>query len=262
MLYYNSYVRAQSLEEAYELAQKRGNIVLGGMLWQKMANKTVQTAIDLCDLGLNQIEETKETFSIGAYVSLRALEQNEALNQYTHGAIREALSPIVGVQFRNVATVGGSIWGRYGFSDVMTILMALGAKVELFHAGELSMEEFIGMSRQTKDILVRVIVPKKDMHVVYKSQRNSATDFPVLTCAVTCEHRADGTNHYAATIGARPKIAKTIFASEEDLAESVSEQLSFGDNIRAGAEYRRKICQVLIRRGLEELMDLSEYKEA
>ncbi|MFR6443921.1 MAG: hypothetical protein ACLUPB_15335 [Agathobacter rectalis] len=31
------------------------------------------------------------------------------------------------MQFRNVATVGGSIWGRFGFSDVMTIFRALGA---------------------------------------------------------------------------------------------------------------------------------------
>ena len=50
MFYYNQYVRAQSLDEAYELYQKKPNFVLGGMLWLKMKNKTLGTAIDLCDL--------------------------------------------------------------------------------------------------------------------------------------------------------------------------------------------------------------------
>lgn len=35
MLYYNQYVRAESLEEAYDLYQKKNNFILAGMLWQK-----------------------------------------------------------------------------------------------------------------------------------------------------------------------------------------------------------------------------------
>ena len=118
MFYYNQYVRAQSLDEAYELYQKKPNFVLGGMLWLKMKNKTLGTAIDLCDLGLDQIDEDENEFRIGAYATLRQIETHEALNAYTHGAIAESVRHIVGVQFRNVATVGGSIWGRFGFSDV------------------------------------------------------------------------------------------------------------------------------------------------
>ena len=109
MFYYNQYVRAKSIEEAYELYQKKSNVVLGGMLWLKMMNKTCGTAIDLCDLGLDQIEEDETQFRIGAYVSLRELETNKALDAYTHGAMAESVRHIVGVQFRNVATLGGSI---------------------------------------------------------------------------------------------------------------------------------------------------------
>lgn len=86
-----------------------------------MKNKTLGTAIDLCDLGLDRIDEDENEFRIGAYATLRQIETHEALNAYTHGAIAESVRHIVGVQFRNVATVGGSIWGRFGFSDVMTI---------------------------------------------------------------------------------------------------------------------------------------------
>ena len=107
MLYYNQYVRAESLDEAYTLYQKKNNFILAGMLWQKMRNRTMGTAIDLCALGLDQVEETETEFRIGAYVSLRELETNERLNVYTEGAFRESVRHIVGVQFRNVATVGG-----------------------------------------------------------------------------------------------------------------------------------------------------------
>ena len=90
MFYYNQYVRAQSLDEAYELYQKKPNFVLGGMLWLKMKNKTLGTAIDLCDLGLDQIDEDENEFRIGAYATLRQIETHEALNAYTHGAIAES----------------------------------------------------------------------------------------------------------------------------------------------------------------------------
>ena len=102
MFYYNQYVMAQSLDEAYELYQKKPNFVLGGMLWLKMKNKTLGTAIDLCDLGLDQIYEDENEFRIGAYATLRQIETHEALNAYTHGAIAESVRHIVGVQFRNV----------------------------------------------------------------------------------------------------------------------------------------------------------------
>jgi len=130
MVTIQNYVRAKSLEEAYELNQKKGNCILGGMLWTKMQNRMIQTAIDLCDLGLNEIEETEEEFFIGAMVSLRQLETDAGLNAYTQGAVRDAVKDIVGVQFRNLATVGGSIWGRFGFSDVLTVFLAMDTEVE------------------------------------------------------------------------------------------------------------------------------------
>ena len=74
MITIQKYVRAQSLEEAWQLNQNKRNRILGGMLWTRLERGTVNTAIDLCDLGLNTIEETEEQFSIGAMATLRDLE--------------------------------------------------------------------------------------------------------------------------------------------------------------------------------------------
>ena len=80
MMNIQKYVRAQSLEEAWQLNQNRRNRVIGGMIWLKMSSASINTAIDLCDLGLNTIEETDEAFSIGAMVTLRELEKHEGFN--------------------------------------------------------------------------------------------------------------------------------------------------------------------------------------
>ena len=118
MIKIREYVKAESLEEAWELNQKRTNKILGGMLWLRMGNRNVQKAIDLSGLGLDTIEETEGTFSIGAMVTLRQIELHEGLNALCENLLHDAVCDIVGTQFRNLATVGGSIFGRFGFDKV------------------------------------------------------------------------------------------------------------------------------------------------
>ena len=62
MLKIKQYVKAESLEQAYELNQKKTNRIVGGMLWLKMSTAQIQTAIDLSGLGLDQIEETEDAW--------------------------------------------------------------------------------------------------------------------------------------------------------------------------------------------------------
>ena len=101
MMTIREYKRAESLEEAWQLNQKRPNRVLGGMIWLKMENINVGTAIDLSGLGLDTIEETDEGFSIGAMVTLRQLELHPGLAAYTDGAVRESVRHIVAAQPRH-----------------------------------------------------------------------------------------------------------------------------------------------------------------
>ena len=120
------------------------------------------------------------------------------LNIFTQGAIRESLRHIVGVQFRNCATVGGSIFGRYGFSDVLSMFLAMDTWVDLYQAGRIPLAEFVKMKKD-RDILQSVIVKKTPLKTVYLSQRNTETDFPVLTCAASLIGEQPRT-----IIGARP----------------------------------------------------------
>lgn len=260
MLSIRNYVRPQTIEEAYEYAKKPLSVVLGGMLWLKMQNRNVNFAIDLSDLHLDQIEEIDDEIHIGAMVTLRELETNEQLNHFTQGAIKESVCHIVGVQFRNLATIGGSIYGRFGFSDVLTLFMALDCEVELYPTGRVSIKEFANM-KFTKDILTKVIIKKVPTNVVYLSQRNISTDFPVLTCAVSNINQ-----HYTCIIGARPLHAVAINGdsyfetgiTEENIqnfTKCVLSELKLGINSRASREYRQKIAKVLIKRAFLQLKE-------
>ena len=265
MLKIKNYVKVNSLAEAYELNQKKTARILGGMVWMKMGNRAISTAIDLSGLGLDAISENDDEFVIGCMTPLHDLETNEALNTYTHGAMKESVHNIVGVQFRNLATVGGSLFGRYGFSDVLTMFMALDAYVELYHGGIVSIQEFATM-RPTPDVLVRVIIKKSPLRVVYMSQRNTKTDFPVLTCAVS---QIETT--YTCTIGARPLKAVTFkdenhfldsSLSDESIqafANDIAKKLVLGSNLRGSADYRRRIAKVLMKRALTALREENHH---
>lgn len=253
MITIQNYVRAESLEQAYELNQKKSARILGGMLWLKMAKNTVGTAVDLSGLGLDTIEETGEGFSIGAMVTLRQLEQHPGLNACTGGAFAKALAPIVGVQFRNMATVGGSVWSRFGFSDVLTLLLALDTTVELYKGGLVPLETFAAMPYD-RDLLMRVHIRKTPGRVAYEAMRIQRTDLPVLTCAVS------DMGGVRAVIGARPgkpvvlRDEKGLLAggiSEESaaaFAADVAARVPMGANSRGSAAYRTHLAEVLTRR--------------
>ena len=248
MITIQKYVRAGSLEEAWQLNQNKRNRILGGMLWLRLGKGSIDTAIDLCDLGLNTVAENEEEFSIGATATLRDIEMHEGLNNYFGGAIRNAVRDIVGVQFRNMATVGGSIWGRFGFSDVLTVFLALDSYVELYKGGIVPLEHFIGMKKDN-DILVRLIVKKTPCKIVYQSMRNQRTDFPVIACAVS---KVNG--EYRASVGARPGNAILIRShSCEGFAAYVAQNTPTGSNLRGSAAYRTHLVKGLTERALEEL---------
>lgn len=214
MITIREYVRPASLEEAWTLNQKRTSRVIGAM------------------------------------VSLRALETHAGLNEYTNGAMREALRHIVGVQFRNTATLGGSVYGRFGFSDVLTVLLALNASVELYKGGIVPLAQFAGMPFD-RDILVRVYIPKEKAAFFYQSVRPTKTDFPALTCAAA--RLADGAYRFA--VGARPgrAVVLTPQCALGELPEIVSAQVTTGSNLRGSAAYRKHLIRVLVRRAVDEL---------
>lgn len=255
-----NYMQASSLEEAYALRKKnKKNVILGGNLWMKMGSRNIMTGIDLCSLSLDKVEENEKEYKIGCMCTLRDLEVNESLQKEFNGSFKEALRHIVGVQFRNTATVGGSVFPRFGFSDVLTILAALDTGIELYHAGLIPIKEFIDR-KLDDDILVNVVIRKDGRKVSYQSHRMTETDFAVLTCAVSCKG-----GKYTVVLGATPHRAQLVDYVEladpndekqlEAFLDAIVEQVRFGSNMRGSAEYRKAIAKVLIKRAIAEISE-------
>lgn len=242
MIHFENYVRAKTFEEAYELNQSLKNVVGGGMMWLHLSDASYDTFIDLCDLGLDGIEEEDEYFKVGAMTCLHDLEKYQPFEEYYGTAFKDCLKHIVGVQFRNSATIGGSICARLGFSDVVTLLLPLECRLVFHDLKEISLEDYLNMKNQ-RDILKYILIPKKKVKTVFESVRKTYTDIPVINvCGVK---KDDG---YLFAVGARPNIA--LLAKE-------NEEVSFGSNQRGSSEYRKQLYEVLKKRIINALEDNS-----
>lgn len=248
---FKNYVQPETVSEALSLAKQSGTVILGGMMWLNLQKRTVETAVDLSRLGLDRIESTPDSIRIGAYVTLRQAETDPTLLDYTRGAVGKALAPIVGVQFRNTATVGGSVFGRFGFSDPTTLFTALGASVVLAEKGVIPMETFI-KEGAPRDLLTHILLPKeKPDAVAVFAQRNSATDFPALTSAFCL--RGENLRVTVSPAPVRGETREFPFSDAEKIPEALVNGLKFDSNRLASAAYRARLTGVFASRAIEEM---------
>ena len=247
MAQYKNYVIAQTLDEAYALNAKKSTVIVAGNMWLRMCGMRRQTALDLSALGLDFIKEDEQGFTIGAMTTLRTMETHPALNAAFGGVFARALEPIVGTQFRNSATVGGSVFSRFGFSDVSTLLLAMGAKVVTHARGEVPLDEF-QKEKWDRDILTAIRI-EKGRSAAIESVRLSKTDIPVLVCAASADERG-----VRVALGSRPARAMIVAegAKPEELDYMrMAADIPMGSNARASEAYRRKVAPVLMERAVQ-----------
>lgn len=260
------YAMPENLEEAYKvLRSRKGNQILGGCAWLRLGKKRINIAVDLSKCGLDYIREDAEQIEIGAMTSYRSVETSDILRKYFNGVIADSVSSIIGTQFRNTVTVGGSVYGRFGFSDFLTPLLTLNTSVVLYKKGSIPLEDFMTMPYE-KDIIEKITIKKDDRKASYQMFRNSRADFPILNLAVS----KDSSGVYTVTVGARgPKAVKALetaafltaaVKTETDMEKIIEQagailtkEVAFTSNMRASAEYRRLLSRVLLKKAVMEV---------
>ncbi len=272
--------KPMDVQDAYEklIGQKKATLMAGGM-FLRLQKRTLPLVIDLSALPLKGIETINATekdqavsgcerLLIGAMTSLREIEMHPALP----AVLRESVAQIAGVAVRNMATIGGSVMGRYPFSDINTALMALNATLHFYINGSVPISTFMSEGLQEQDILIGIEVPTlEDVRGTYKAFKVVYTDFPLVNVAV-CQWPRNP-EHLTIAIGARPGRAAicthaysnanvNVNVNEStDLGETQVEALlahfTFGDDYRASEAYRRALAKALIS---DCLLEVEQWK--
>lgn len=256
-------VQPKTLEEAYTILTKRkNNQVIGGSAFLRMGKKRIGTGIELSNLGLDYIKEDEEYVEIGAMTTFRSLETSNIIRENFGSVIQNSVKDIIGVQFRNIVTIGGTVFSKYGFSDLIVALLSLDTEVELYNGGRISLDKFLEQKHE-KDLLVKVYIKKNNKKASYKSLRNAKSDYPLVNVSVS----KDEENKFKICIGARPmraieaKDASKFLSSNEITEENILkacqiavDEVNFGSNMRASKEYRYQMAKVLIKRAIMEVI--------
>ena len=262
MLSFNNYHRPEALETAYEILNKhKRSQLVGGGAFLRMGNRKLTDVVDLSALELDFLHTDKTTIEIGAMTSFHTLETAAHLSQRHRAFFRQALGQIVGVQLRNMVTVGGTVYSRYGFSDLNTALLALGGAVHLYKAGETSIESFFEQTLPDRDILEKVCIPSSFDFASFKSARLSTADYALLNLAVTL---TDG--KYRLAVGARPHRAKLAHKTMaflnggpltperiEKATVMLASEITFGSNRMASKAYRKAVSKGLLKEALNSI---------
>lgn len=260
MFQFSKYFSAPSLDAAYdELIKNKKNIILGGTSFLRMENTLYNTAIDLMNLSLSYIVEEGEFFHIGAMTTFRQLETDKNLNEFFSNFLGESVKNILGVQFKNNVTVGGTVFSRYGFSDLIPALLALDTSVVLYKGGEISLEEFLKEKTLRKDILIEIKIKKENSKLSFQTIRKNSADYAVLNLAL----KKDEKNFFKIVLGATPKRAAIAYKASQLLSETkelseevfnlLNEEIVFTDNMRASEKYRKAIGRAMLKRAWDEV---------
>ncbi|MCK5759568.1 MAG: FAD binding domain-containing protein [Clostridiales bacterium] len=256
----DSYLKAESIEEAYKVLKENNDAaIIAGGAWLKLMPKTIGIAVDLKDLGLNEITETDNEIILGCMATLRQVEKYKPLQEQYDGIVSKSASSIMGVTVRNIATIGGTISGKYGFSDMIPVLMAVDAELNFYKRGRVKLSEFMEEKGFAEDILTHVYIKKAKSRGWFETMKNTAIDFPILNSAITKSPEG-----YRIVIGSRPYKAVNAIKSMEFIndckapgadeiaqaADIAIDEIKFGKNQRGSEEYRKELCRTFVKRGL------------
>jgi aerobic carbon-monoxide dehydrogenase medium subunit len=210
---------------------------------------------------------------IGAATTLAAIENSpEVLERFP--AIAEAASFIGSVQVRDRATLGGNLCNAAPSADTASILIACGASATISDGRTertVPLEEFFAGPGQTVlrpgELLVRITVPapaRNSFSRYYKTFR-SAMDcctVGVALCAAFAE-RSAAVDDVRLVMGAVAPTPMRAAACEQLLrghvlndeliaavGQRAAEEIRPIDDVRASAQYRRVLADVLTRRAL------------
>jgi carbon-monoxide dehydrogenase medium subunit len=276
-----NFIKPTSLEEALFSLQKytrKTRILAGGtdLLVQMKLNRYDSPEYLMSLKGLHELNYLRwddEGLSVGALTTIRELEVSSIIRQQ-FPALSDAVRNLGSVQVRNLATIGGNICRASPSADLVSPLVAYGARAIIFgQMGErsVSVEEFFVGPGKTilgrGDILKGIFVPKMlsasgSAYVKYGTRKEM--EIAVVATAVLlrfdknekCQETRIVLGAVAPTV-MRARKAELVLCGQwvndsaiEKAAEEAALEARPISDIRAGAAYRREMVRVYTRRAI------------
>ena len=275
------YLKPTSLGEALsvldELKEKKTQVLAGGtdlIPWLRGRVKDVDYLIDLADTGLDHIlfDDDQGQARIGAMVTFTALCEHPEVRRRLP-SVAEAALQVGAVQTRNQATIGGNLCSAVPSLDGAPSLLVLGATLRLQTQGSerlIPIEQFFLGPRRTVlqpgEVLTEVVVPlREDFTASFlRMGRRKALTLSIVNVAAGLAMDGQQVSQARIALGAVAptpiraykaeqllqgrKMAPELFAEAAAVAATEISPIS---DLRASADYRRKISVVLVRRALE-----------
>jgi carbon-monoxide dehydrogenase medium subunit len=227
--------------------------------------------ISLAALGLDMIAETGTGYMIGAMATHDAVVTYPGFQKQLI-ALTQASAVIGGRQVRNIATVGGNIVNASPAADLVPVLLALDATVELRGSAgvrSLPLDRFLvergRTDRRPDEILTAVRFdkpPAASATSFLKAGRRKAMEISVICVAAHLVHNGK------ARIAIGAAASRTIRVPE---AEALVEKQGVGafraagriaadrttpiDDVRSSARYRKLLVATLVERALAACAD-------
>lgn len=272
MLNIKEYVKPATLEKAYELG-KLGNTlyVSGGLMIASLKSSKLERLVDLKSLGMEEVEEEGGRIKVGANVKLSAFMTNHLLLSLNHGFLKKMMKEVGSTQIRNMATVGGSVAFRLGWSDIITALLVSEATIEFYNGqlNEMPLKRYL-KGKKGKEIVTAVYIPKNDRFMAFEKFSKSTFDIATLNVGVGMSVRNGRMESVTVAVGSRPMISERMVDVEEFMngkelsnsidaaAQLMQDTIKVGGDIRAKAEYRRVLSAALLKKAMRRIRNESQ----
>ena len=276
------FTRPRDLSEALKAMSRTGQIVpvVGGtnvLVNMKRAPLEADLIVDLTGIdALRSISEDKDSFRLGAGVTFASLLDWHP-GAATEGLMQPMCTAFAGPVIRNLATLGGNVCDASAAADITPVLLALDASVELQSLAEgtriVPVTEFFKDVRKTirrsDELLTSVILKKPGDDIrwfYYKLGKRKADAISIVSVAITLGLVNNRVEHIRIALGAVAPFAIRAYEAEKILIGQPLNEKVIGaaacaaanesrpiDDYRATSNYRRRMVEVLVKRGLHEI---------
>lgn len=267
------YVRPMSVDDVWAMLAERGKaaqVIGGGIDAHLYAVPDVSMLIDLTALGLSYVRGEEE-LAIGATTTFAEILEAKPARAYLGGVLVDVLEQVASPLQRNLGTIGGTIGSAHPWSDVIPLLLALGAELNV-HDGR---DRSIPLTQYLADRAscgrpliteVRLPAPLPQSACAFEAFTTTGFDVAILNCACFVALDAGRCGPVRIAVGGTPALASRVSALEEAVtgtaldgatidrvASLATDAIDVRDDRRATADHRRVLARIGVARCLRRV---------